>query len=205
MEFARQRVIPLRLQEIRQDIGESPTCTAEVPEPSIVIFRTAPCEYLAVHGTAAPENATLDKWHLAAVQIGLTHGAVVPGQAAFKELEKPGRAVDVGIGIARTGLDQKDRNVFSRAEAVRDDAPRCAGSNNDIVELPHAQASNFSRLASWGYKCNKVRDTISFRGSSTAKKVTGRGDYMLAVPAGDVRFFLDSPGRRVPVRIGACP
>lgn len=75
--------------------------------PTVVILRATAREDLSVDLTPATQHAALDEGQLAAVQVGLRNCLIVPGQAAIKELEKPCRSMDVGIGIFGAGLQQQ--------------------------------------------------------------------------------------------------
>ena len=93
----------------------------------------------AIDAAAATEGAALGGGDLAAGGAFAGLGLELPGDGGVEQgFDEAGGNVDVGVQVARPGLEHADGDAFVLGEAVGEHGAGGAGADDDVVELVHS-------------------------------------------------------------------
>ena len=150
VEGRTEEVIVLRAQEIGLHLVEGPAGAAKA-NPTIIVRRTSPGEHLGIDRGAAAEHAPLRIDDDAIGRVSARNGFEPPRQGPLGHLEEADRHMDIGIGVARTGLEQKHARGLVLAQPCRQDAARRTASDHDVVVVSHRPGLLVDRVQTPGW------------------------------------------------------
>ena len=134
---AGEDVVVLGAHEIGQHVAEGPAGAALVVGPAVVILRAAAGVDLRVDGTAAAQHAGLRINSGAVVGVLEWCRFITPEQLARGHLGEAHGQMDVGVGVARAGLEQQHARIGHFAQPCRHHASGRPAAHNDVIIPGH--------------------------------------------------------------------
>ena len=129
-----------RALEIGQNAGITPTREPGLT-PLLVIQRMPARVDHRIDRRGASQHLAARHEYFAVVAMRLRLGGELPIEAGMgAQPSHPEGHVDVGIPVAAAGLQEKDRGIAILAQAVREDAARRSGSDDDVIIRFHIAA-----------------------------------------------------------------